>query len=88
VTGNHVLSEWQDGANRQFRLRAELHATDERSLLPVMGFAQVTKITERGIVITGLEMIAKGRKGPVDRNRQTWWCKVALTCGQNTLKAV
>jgi hypothetical protein len=77
LTGNLVLSEWQDGANRQFRLRAELHATDGHSLLPVLDFGQVIKIIERGIVITGLEMIAKGRKGPVDRNRQTWWCKVA-----------
>ncbi len=80
VIGDLVLSKWDDGTNRLYRLRAELHDSDGRSVLPVLDFAQVVKITERGIVINGLEMIAKGRKGPIDRQKQTWWCKFAVTC--------
>ncbi len=84
VIGDLVLFKWEDGTNRLYRLRAELHAPDGRSVLPVLDFAQVVKITERGIVINGLEMIAKGRKGPIDRQKQTWWCKFAVTCGRQT----
>lgn len=47
------------------------------SLLPVLDHATVIKITGRGIVITGLELLPSGRKGPIDRCKQTWWCEMA-----------
>jgi hypothetical protein len=77
VAGDLVLLTWQDGSNRRHRLRAELHSPQGLSLLPVLDHATVIKITGRGIVITGLELLPSGRKGPIDRYKQTWWCEMA-----------
>lgn len=46
--------------------------------LPELLHARVMRITLNGIVITGMEYIARSThsKSNVARHRQTWWCLV------------
>ena len=48
------------------------------TLLPSLHHATVQRITNSGIVITGIELIARGHhsKANVSRYRQTWWVMV------------
>lgn len=62
-------------------LQARLTASEEpgaTTLLPALHYATVQRITSNGIVIAGLELIARGHhsKANVARHRQTWWVMV------------
>jgi hypothetical protein len=58
-------------------MRASLKTADAL-VLPEMDRAVITRITSTGIVIHGVEIIARrpSRKSAVDQYRQTWWCQV------------
>lgn len=77
VSGNLQLVPLDANNGRAFRAKlvAETGAT---LLLPELHDAQVHRITEHGIKITGSEVIARrsNNKSSADHYRQVWWCLV------------
>lgn len=59
-------------------LVASLRSQDGAAALPDLINARVRRITNNGIVVSGHEVIARGRsyKSNADHCRQTWWCLV------------
>lgn len=72
VHGNLLLVK--DGRGDQRWLTARLVGDDGEKLLPLVK-AEVRRITDHGMVISGTEMIARtrGAKSNVRACRQVWW---------------
>lgn len=61
---------------RQGVLIAQLMRGDKSYLLPVLDGAKVVRMTRRGLLIEGKEIIPpKGAKGYDTRYSQAWWCE-------------
>jgi hypothetical protein len=75
------MNQGLDPANRA-TLKAQLLSDQGALLLPTLNGAQVRRITESGIVITGTEVIPRrsGAKASADFWPQTWWCLI-ITAG-------
>ncbi|MFZ2306866.1 MAG: hypothetical protein WAW34_06030 [Rhodoferax sp.] len=78
VPGQLLLYRFEDGFSA--RLRAVLRDSDGKSVIPMMDFATVVRITEAGIVIAGTEVVARSSsiKANLERWQQTWWCQIAV----------
>jgi len=65
---------------REQHLQAELRTSDHATytVVPVLYQARVRRITANGLVITGVEEVARGThpKANVERFKQTWWVLV------------
>jgi hypothetical protein len=78
VHGHLQLAIWRTrDSMRQFAARLT-PADGEADLIPELLGARVQRITKNGIVISGLEVIARrsSSKSGADRYSQTWWCRV------------
>lgn len=85
VHGRLRVETWRDGYTRQLAAKLVDESEGDRLLLPELLHAQVRRITPRGIVISGLEVVPRRNtnKSSADRYSQTWWCLVhTLALGQ------
>ncbi len=75
VTGELAIRDRPD-MPRQGVLIAQLMKQDDSYVIPVLTGAQVVRITRRGLLISGREVIPpRGAKGYDARYEQAWWCE-------------
>jgi hypothetical protein len=69
---------WDERARFRVMRAALLGCNGEDYVLPVLDHARVVRLHGPGILITGSELIPRGRSSikniKVDRYPQTWWC--------------
>ena len=73
--GDLIIRERPDMPGRGL-LIAQLLNPDLNYVIPLLDQATVTRITPRGILIEGTELIPpRGAKGFYTRYQQAWWCE-------------
>lgn len=91
VSGHLQLVPWEAGnGRRSFRAKLVDEHSSTTSLLPELHDAEVERITDNGIKITGAEVIARrtNNKSSADHYRQVWWCLVHTVFIAETLDMV
>ena len=78
ISGNLTLAPTPHPNGTRLLASLVLEPTSTTALLPPLHAARVGPITASGIVIQGVELIARSShsKANVERFAQTWWCLV------------